>query len=257
MAIEAPVTSSLQVAQLQQQLDAARPGAVIHLPAGTMRGCLVIDKPLTLRGAGAEHTVLDGWGRGPVLCIEASEGDVRIEELTISGGRGSMGGGVSVDNGARVHLSGCMLHKNAARTGRGGAVAVDRGFVRLHECTVVDNRAQLGGAIFVGGDGKVELSASILADNVAVRGGALAAVDDAELEVWTSRLERNYAEVEGHHLYTYGSLSHAPRIAVTNTMLGAVDNAGLAIANHRTMKASIVLEDSSVARDLLPTHLVG
>lgn len=257
MAIEAPVTSSLHVAVLQKQIDDARPGAIIHLPAGTMRGCLVIDKPITLRGAGAENTVLDGWGKGPVLSIDAIGGDVRIEELAISGGRGSMGGGVSVDNGARVHLVGCMLQKNAARTGRGGAVAVDRGFVRLHECTVVDNRAQLGGAIFVGGDGKVEISATILADNVAVRGGALAAVDDAELEVWTSRLERNYAEVEGHHLYTYGSLSHAPRIAVTNTMLGAVDNAGLAIANHRTMKASIVLEDSSVARDLMPAQLVG
>ncbi|MCC7383650.1 MAG: hypothetical protein IT384_17550 [Deltaproteobacteria bacterium] len=257
MAIEAPRTAPLRTKDLQQQILDSKPGSVIHLPAGTLRGTLVINKSITLRGAGADQTILDGNGRGPVIAVDAPGAEVQIEELAIVGGRAGAGGAISVDNGAKVTVVGCLLQRNLARTGRGGAIAVDHGSVSVRECTLLDNRAQLGGAIFVGGSAKVEISATIIADNVGVRGGAIAAIEGADLEVWTCRLERNHAEIEGHHLYAYGTLARTPRVALSNTLLGAVDAGGLAIANHRSLKATLVLEDTSVARDFLPSVLIG
>jgi hypothetical protein len=256
MAIQAPKLASRDIVELQREIDAARDSAIIHLPAGVIRGCLVIDKPIVLRGRGPDETTLDGWGKGPVLSIDV-KGEVRIEELTITGGRAGMGGAIAIDNGATVFVSGCLIQRNSARLGRGGAIAVDHGRLHVRECTIVDNRAQLGGAIFVGGRARCEISASILANNDATRGGAFAAIDDAEVEVWTSRFEHNRAESEGAHVYTYGTLTRAPRIAITNTLVGETDEGSLPIANHRVRKASVVIEDSSVAREHVPSMVVG
>jgi hypothetical protein len=121
----------------------------------------------------------------------------------------------------------------------------------------MDNRAQLGGAIWVGEDARAEITSSILADNVAIRGGALAASGDAELDVTTCRLERNRAEIDGHHLYLYGSPSRLPRAAFTNALLGPTDPSASAIANAAPFRGSVVLEDTAVAREFMPSQLIG
>ena len=257
MAIEAKKTVLPTLAALQKQIDEAKPGATIHLGEGTLRGCLVIDKPLTLRGAGADRTVIDGWGKGPVIAVDADSGEVRIDELALAGGRAAGGGAVAIHNGATVIITGCLLEKNSAKSGRGGAVAIDRGTLLIRESTLMDNRAQMGGAIWVGEDARAEITSSILADNVAIRGGALAASGDAELDVTTCRLERNRAEIDGHHLYLYGSPSRLPRAAFTNALLGPTDPSATAIANAAPFRGSVVLEDTAVAREFMPSQLIG
>lgn len=257
MAIERPAAFELDIAEIQRQIDAAPEGSVVHLAAGRICGSLVIDKPIILRGAGADRTILDGQHRRPVLSIEAPEGEVHVEEVALTNGKGSHGGAISVDNGAKVFLVGCLLDRNTARTGRGGALAVDWGYVSVRECTIVNNLAALGGGIFVGGNAIVEVAASIIADNVAVRGGGVAVVDDGELELWTSRLEANQAEIEGHHLYTYGTTTASPRILLSNALLSGAGAVGLPISNHPRFKASIAVENSSLGRDKLPVTLRG
>ncbi len=56
-------------ADLQQQIDAAAPGATITVPAGTYPGALVIRQPLTLLGEG--QPTLQGGGQGKVVHIAA------------------------------------------------------------------------------------------------------------------------------------------------------------------------------------------
>ena len=46
---------------LQGLVDAARPGAVVDVPAGVYRESVTIDKPLTVRGEGAEIRGSDVW----------------------------------------------------------------------------------------------------------------------------------------------------------------------------------------------------
>lgn len=257
MAIEPRTTGAKSASEIQAEIDAAEAGATIHLPQGTIRGHLVIAKPLTLRGAGADSTMIEGKGLGPTIAVEAPDGDVRIEELGISGGKSASGGGVSIDNGARVHLVGCLLQNNLASSGRGGAVAVDFGSVSISECTLVLNRALIGGAVYAGGDAKVEIVASILAENSALKGGALAAADGAEVEIFTSRLENNQADSEGHHIFAYGTLSRRPSILVSNALLGVAGGPGLSISNSSAFKAELVIDNSTIGRELAAAFVVA
>ncbi len=67
------------VFDLPAALDAARPGDVILVPAGSYAGPLVIDKPVTLDGQG--QAVIAGSGRGDVVTITAP--DVTLRGFTI------------------------------------------------------------------------------------------------------------------------------------------------------------------------------
>ncbi|MFO0727920.1 MAG: hypothetical protein U1E65_29340 [Myxococcota bacterium] len=257
MAIESKRTVLPTIAELQKQVDEAKPGAIIHLGEGTIRGCLIIDKPITLRGAGADRTVIDGWGKGPVIAVDAEAGEVRLEELALSGGRATAGAAVSIHNGATVIIVGCLLEKCSAKSGRGGAVAIDRGVVVIQESTLLDNRAQLGGALWVGEQARAEVRSSILAQNIAIRGGAVAVSGEAELDLSTCRLERNRAEIDGHHVYMYGNPSGFPRAALANALLGSVEPTAAPIANVAPYRGSLILENTSVAREFMPSQLIG
>jgi len=74
---------TMAAAALQPWLDAALPGAVIHLPPGTYRGPAVISKPLTLDGQG--KAIIDGAGRDTVLTIKADKVTLRGLTLRRSG----------------------------------------------------------------------------------------------------------------------------------------------------------------------------
>ncbi len=256
MAIERRDQETLNTPEIQAQIDRAKDGDVVHLAPGRIRGRLVIDKPITLRGAGAERTIVDGKGKGATISVDASSGDVRIEEMSITGGRSAHGGGISIDNGASVYVVGCLIEKNSARSGRGGAIAIDRGALYIAECTLVQNQALLGGAIFLGGRAQCEIAATIIAENVALRGGGIAVVDGAEIEVFTSRLLENRAEIEGQHLYTYGSAYSTPSILLSNTVLDQANAAGLPISNYARNRASVVVDNTVVAREVVKLNLV-
>jgi nitrous oxidase accessory protein len=72
------------VSPLQARIDAAAPGALVEVAAGTYAGDLVIDKPLRLVGRG--RPALVGSGTGSVIRIRAD--DVTVEGFDIDGRRG-------------------------------------------------------------------------------------------------------------------------------------------------------------------------
>lgn len=88
---------------LQTLIDAAPAGSVLRPPAGRYAGPAVIDKTLTLDGAG--RVVLDGGGRGTVLSVRAGNVAVRGMHLTHSGAtHDGVDAGLLIEesNGARV-----------------------------------------------------------------------------------------------------------------------------------------------------------
>lgn len=258
MAIERRITLPPEVRALQSRIEQARPGEVVEIGPGTVSGSLVIDRSLVLRGQGAGVTTLDGLEQGPTVSIDASEGAVvRLEGLSIVRGRGTFGGGVSIDNGARVEMIACMLEGNLARNGRGGAVAIDRGHLVISECSLHGNQAFQGGALFAGGEARLEVAASVVSDNLAVLGGAIAAVDGAEVELWTSRFEHNRAQDQGHHLFMYATRTRQSRAVLSNSFLGGGAGSALPISNHSRFRASLVLDNSMVDRGRMPKPVIA
>jgi nitrous oxidase accessory protein len=86
-----------QRSTLQARIDAAPADGVVHVEAGTWRGDLMIDKPLTLIGHG--RPLLLGSGAGSVVRIRAPY--VTIEGFDIDGG----GGGDLGTDPSGIHIA--------------------------------------------------------------------------------------------------------------------------------------------------------
>lgn len=74
-----PLSQATGVGTLQSMMDAALPGATVHIPPGIYPGALVIDRPITLHAMGA--VVVDGRGVGSVITITAP--GVTLDGLTV------------------------------------------------------------------------------------------------------------------------------------------------------------------------------
>jgi len=113
-------------------VKAAEEGDVILIAPGIYRENLIIKKPLTLRGAGREHTRIYGAaGDEPVLIIE-DDAQVALEALTVSG---SGGDGIQIYDLSSVSLSNSVISGNKGD----GLFAGDLVWVTLSNCQVSDN----------------------------------------------------------------------------------------------------------------------
>lgn len=101
-------------------------------------GSLNLDVPMTIHGAGARETIIDGQQLDRVFELSAGA-DSRLTDLTVTGGDGNtMGGGIY----AQAHL-------------------------RLERVHIMGNRASGGGGIFVNPLGSLSLNDSTVSHNIA------------------------------------------------------------------------------------------
>jgi nitrous oxidase accessory protein len=93
-------------------LAAAHPGDTVRVGPGSYRENLVIDKPLTLEGAG--RPVLSGGGHGDVIRVRAPGVTIRALVLRDSGADlGAQNAGIYIQPGSdRAHVADCELSDN-------------------------------------------------------------------------------------------------------------------------------------------------
>jgi hypothetical protein len=134
---------------LRAALAAAKEGDTVVVPALTVSltsGQLLIDKSLTLVGAGARSSVLSGGNHVRVLDVE--KGTVSISGVTITGGDGKVtsagaeedGGGLLVESGATVTLADSTVTGNRVNEREGGGV-YDEGTLTILRSTISFNEA--------------------------------------------------------------------------------------------------------------------
>jgi parallel beta-helix repeat protein len=70
------------LSSIQAAVDAAKPGDVVTVAAGTYKGAVVIRKAITLQGAGAELTILDATGVDHALTVQGVSGPAAAMGLT-------------------------------------------------------------------------------------------------------------------------------------------------------------------------------
>jgi len=165
--------------RIQAAIDRASPGATVEISAGVYElwgESLSIDKSLTLRGAGADRTIIDGNGKhpGPIISISNTASDVYIRGLKlvnrtrIVSTRAGAGG---IDHfGQRLTIADTTIHGNQG--GMGGALhaGTDFGSVSLENVTFSGNYALVGGAIDFrdAPDARLEIANSNILDNFAI-----------------------------------------------------------------------------------------
>lgn len=164
---------------LAAAVAAAPPSATITVCAGTYVETVVIDRPMTLIGAGQGKTFLDGGGGGTQLLIEAVS--VTIEGFTFKNGEAE--------------------HNPLGNSLCGGAIAIEHSAgameVKIVDSTFTDNHGEYGGAIcYDGGANDMSLQ---------------------KLTLVGVTIEGNSADINGGGLFSYSSTTMTDTTIIKNT----------------------------------------
>ncbi len=179
----------------------------------SLEGDLDIRQSVTISGAGAQATIIDGGGIDRVLHIHENATVATISGVTIRGGvETDQGGGVFVDDASTLNLSDAIVTGNVLGNGRGGGLFV-QGHLRLERVLVSDNTAKDGGGIYFDGSQSGVLTNVTISGNTATEeGGGI--WSDEVITVMNSTIAFNTAPSGGGVFDKTGS-----EVTITNTIL--------------------------------------
>jgi hypothetical protein len=169
---------------LRRAVAQANPGDTIVVPAGTYRlrtGELLIEDPLTIKGAGASKTIVNARGESRVMELTAAADPVVISGLTITGGREQYGGGIM--NAGQLTLRRDVLRGNraAGESFNSGGGIQNTGTLKLIHTVMRHNRTSASAEGFGG----------------AIGAGSSPPHTTGPVTILRSRLVRNSAPVDG------------------------------------------------------------
>ncbi|MBK8021938.1 MAG: hypothetical protein IPK19_11070 [Chloroflexi bacterium] len=130
---------------IQAAVNCAESDDTLNIAAGTYAENVTIAKDLTLIGADAATTVVNGSGTGRVVTVDAAV-SVELNDLTLTGGTAADGGGLYT-SASSLTLDTVIISGNTA-TARGGGLFTAAGTVECTNCTVTGNSAPNGGGVF-------------------------------------------------------------------------------------------------------------
>jgi len=134
---------------------------------------------LTIQGAGADKTVLDGGGSVQILDIDTDAdwngGDVTIKGMAFENGNGDNGGGVHVHGSSiNITIKQCAFSGNSANYGGGVYAYSDSGTITITNNTFSENSADWWGGGIYAWSGTVTITNNTFSENSAnYRSGAV------------------------------------------------------------------------------------
>lgn len=242
-----------------QEANALAGADTITLPAGTytlsiegtgedasLSGDLDITDDLTITGAGAADTIIDGGGLDRVFHI-VSESTVDISSVTVQGGNSStdpqFGGGIL--NSGTLTLTNSAVSNNSA--GNAGGGIINAGTLTLTNTIISSNTASNnGGGIY--NNGTLTLASTAISDNRASSsdGGGIWN-GGGTLTLANSTVSGNTASVDGGGiLNSFGILTLTNSTVSGNT---ATSSNGGGINNFR---GTLTLTNSTISSNTAP-----
>src|SRR5579863_1577048 len=119
-------------------------GDSIMVAPSTYTGIYTINFNLTITGAGAATTILDGGGSGPVLTIDG--GKFVLSGVTVQHGKAGSGGGIQCNttrNAGSAIISESVITANTA-SDQGGGIFTDCASVIINKTTISNNTNPTG-----------------------------------------------------------------------------------------------------------------
>lgn len=204
-------------ARLQAIVEELPEGATLCLGAGRYEARLLLQRPIHLRGAGPETTILDGGGNGPVLQLWADGGEIGVADLTLTGGSAqpaANAGAIWAHGTARVLVENVHLRGNACDLAGAQAVLTDAAPVVLARCRVEENHGDRAAALQADQIGALTLRDTLVANNDGKR--AVMARAAARVTIERSTV---VAGPDAIALDLAGNATQAPAARVTDSIL--------------------------------------
>jgi len=159
---------------IQEAISAAAPGDVVSVAAGLYRENLVLKSGVSVIGAGADQTTVDGGKLSWTATLLNCDASTRLQGFTLTNGQQQFGAGVYVVGGAPIITLNRITGNFAAplRFGytEGGGIEVQNS-----QCVVSDNRIDQNGADFGAGlnvvGGSPLITRNQITGNVAAQSG--------------------------------------------------------------------------------------
>lgn len=203
---------------IQQAIDRVDENGLVRVPPGEFKENLVISRPVSITGAGADQSTLNGDGKDHVIYVRNYDIAVTLTGLSIINGKADDGGGIynygnlvldqckmldnkADDDGGAVYNDGTLtiadgdMNRNSA-VDEGGAIYNDDE-LNIYRVWMFQNVAGYGGGVY--DDGKFNLEGGGIFANAAKYGGGVYVSAGSEINLVgdTAGISGNYAEYGG------------------------------------------------------------
>ena len=175
---------------------------------------------ITIKGYGANATLLGLWDgenepensdKYSVLTISTND-SIIIENLTITGGYGSSGGGICANDTKLTIGKGCNITNNGAV--HGGGIYISRGKLVVNGGSITYNKAETsaesfvdGGGIYACGVSDITINDGDISYNTGGDGGGICLNNDNNYEVYMIN-DTDYESTKSTVIINGGTISH-------------------------------------------------
>jgi hypothetical protein len=234
-------------ATVQQAINDATCDPIV-VAAGTFNGSFVVDRSLTILGAGAGQTALVGDNTFTTFDADAPGGTIAASGFTITHGPAASGAGVVVQSGVTLNLSDTVVSGNNGSSGSG--IIVD-GTLNLTRGSIVNNTStgtSVGGAGIQVSGGTLNLADSTVSGNRStgasggVGGGVAVTNTSSVLALTNTTISGNSTNTSG------GGLGDLDANSVTMTNVTIANNSADADGNGSGDGGGIFVDTSTPIR---------
>lgn len=225
---------------IQAAVTAVPPGGFITVAAGIYyEHDILVNKSLTITGAGSGNTIVDGQGLSRVFYLPLGSTVVSISGLAIQNGVNSGGAGGGIISGAALSLSQTVVYSNTATSGGG---IENTGTLTLTNVMLSSNTATvLGGGGIQNGSGDAQMTLNdvfIYANRTAGptrRGGGISLYNGSRAKLTNVSVYYNGAASAASNPTSYGGGIYAEtgtiltidRSMIASNIVSSGDGAGI------------------------------
>jgi hypothetical protein len=203
----------------------ANAGDTVSVAAGTYNNRVTIGKNITIRGAGAGSTIVDGGTGGSVFQVTSGV-NAKIKTLRIRHGKAAQGGGVFVAGGATLAMTSVTLIDNQANSGGG---ITNYGTLSLTKVRLEGNHGTSNAGGGLANNGTATLDRTDIKGNDAAYGAGIYN-SGGTLTITNSAIHHNTTASGYPGIYNSGGTLKLTNVTISANTSGSGSNQGGAIS---------------------------